>query len=178
MKRWSRRPLPRCRPVTWRNAGRRSGRSSASWAIRAELAGLVRDDRVAARLRAEGFGTVAPGAGPGREALATTIAGLYPTLRGLYQRMGEGRVDAVRAVVRAEAGARDLGGVIVFDRATRVRWREPVPDPGYAGVAGLFAGLLDEPGGLPMGVVSGRSTCPCCPADRRPALSRPSSATG
>ncbi len=132
-------------------------------AIRAELAGLVRDDRVAARLRAEGFGTAAPGTGPGREALASTIAGLYPTLRGLYHRMGEGRVDAVRAVVRAEAGARDLGGAIVFDRATRVRWREPVPDPGYAGVAGLFAGLLDEPGGLPMGVVSGEIYLPVLP---------------
>ena len=132
-------------------------------AIRAELAGLVRDDRVAARLRTEGFGTAAPGPGPGREALASTIAGLYPTLRGLYQRMGEGRVDAVRAVVRAEAGARDLGGAIVFDRATRVRWREPVPDPGYAGVAGLFAGLLDEPGGLPIGVVSGEIYLPVLP---------------
>lgn len=129
-------------------------------AIRAELARLVRDDRVAARLRAEGFGTAAPGPGPGRVALASTIAGLYPTLRGLYQRMGEGRVDAVRAVVRAEAGARELGGAIVFDRATRVRWHEPVPDPGYAGVAGLFAGLLDEPGALPMGVVSGEIYLP------------------
>ena len=129
-------------------------------AIRSELAGLVREDRVVSRLRAEGFGTAAPGPGPGRAALASSIAGLYPTLRGLYHRMGEGRVDAVRAVVRAEASARDLGGAIVFDRATRIRWREPVPDPGYAGVAGLFSGLLDDPDTLPMGVVSGEIYLP------------------
>ena len=102
-------------------------------AVRSELAGIVREDRVVSRLRTEGFGTASPGSGPDRAALVSSIAGLYPTLRGLYHRMGEGRVDAVRAVVLAEASARDLGGAIVFDRATRIRWREPISDPGTRG---------------------------------------------
>jgi len=138
---------------------------------RRELAGLVRDEQTAARLESPGFGTRRMGAAMAREAvpdwaghlrdlLAGSIAGLYPSLRGLYHRMGEGRVDSVRAVLRAEASARSVPGVIVFDQATRVRWREPLPAPGYRGVGGLFAELLGEPGVTPMAVVSGELYLP------------------
>ncbi|HOV67499.1 MAG TPA: hypothetical protein PLI31_03965, partial [Methanoregulaceae archaeon] len=138
--------------------------------VRAELAGLVRDERTAARLAADGYFTTRMGgaraiggadrAGRVRDLLACSIAGLYPVLRGLYQRMGEGRVDTVRAVLRAEAAAREVPAAIVFDRAARIRWREPLPAPGYGGVAGLFAELLGEPGLTPMAVVSGELYLP------------------
>lgn len=138
--------------------------------VRKELAALVRDERTAARLAADGFGTRRMGeartltgpdrAGRTRDLLSGSIAGLYPTLRGLYHRMGEGRVDTVRAVLRAEFSARDVPAAIVFDQAARVRWREPVPAPGYAGVGGVFAELLGEPGITPMGVVSGELYLP------------------
>ena len=153
------------------------GREEEFWAllsgldrVREELSGLVRDERTAARLAADGFGTRRMGgartltgpdrAGRTRDLLGHSIAGLNPTLRGLYHRMGEGRVDTVRAVLRAESSAREVPAAIVFDQAARVRWRESLPAPGYAGVGGLFTELLGEPGITPMGVVSGELYLP------------------
>ncbi|MGD9937832.1 MAG: DEAD/DEAH box helicase [Methanoregulaceae archaeon] len=138
--------------------------------IREELAGLVRDERTAARLAAEEFATLRMGdartvEGPGRavrvrDLLSRSIAGLYPVLRGLYQRMGEGRVDTIRAVLRAEATAREVPAAIVFDRAARIRWKESLPAPGYGGVGGLFAELLGVHGMTPIAVISGELYLP------------------
>ena len=124
--------------------------------IRNELASLVRGDGVAGRLRAEGFGirpvgevllwppdlSAARRLVRTKDLFASTIAGLTPVVRSAFYRMGEGRVDSIRAVIRAERSVRPVTGVIVFDTAKRIRWQEGVASPGYAGVGGLFAQLI------------------------------------
>ncbi|WP_440949082.1 DEAD/DEAH box helicase [Methanosphaerula subterraneus] len=124
--------------------------------IRSELTLLVRGDGVAEKLRAEGFGSrpageallVPPDLGAARrvawakEILASTIAGLTPVVRSAFYRMGEGRVDSIRAVIRAERSVRPVPGVIVFDTAKRIRWQGGIANPGYAGVGGLFAQMI------------------------------------
>ena len=55
-----------------------------------------------------------------RRLLAQTMVGLYEALGGLYQRMGQGRVAAVRAILQAERAERPLSAAIVFDRGRRI----------------------------------------------------------
>lgn len=77
--------------------------------------------------------------------LATTIVGLYDGLTDWYLRTGEGRVEAIKALIDAERAVRPVTGIIVFDAGTRIRWRAGLTAPGYNGVAGLFAQLLGDP---------------------------------
>jgi superfamily II DNA or RNA helicase len=138
--------------------------------IRAELAGLVYLPRTLERLRAAGFGQVldapalrAPAeSGRGgaarvdaaRDALATTIVGGYDGIADWYLRVGEGRVETIKAVIGAEQGVRPISGIIVFDNARAIRWRQGLAVPGYAGVGGLFAQLLGDTGLRPFAALS------------------------
>jgi hypothetical protein len=65
-----------------------------------------------------------------KDLLATTITGLYDGLSDWYMRVGEGRVETIKAVIEAERSVRPVGGIIVFDTGRRIRWREGVVAPG------------------------------------------------
>lgn len=80
-----------------------------------------------------------------KDLLATTIAGLYEGLSDWYMRLGEGRVETIKAVIAAENRVRPILGKIVFDTGRRIRWQTGVATPGYQGVGGLFAQLLGDP---------------------------------
>ncbi len=127
---------------------------------REQLAKLIYLPATVARLRRDGFGTdlaadelaqlrAQPGSTAARvvravEALATTAAGLSRGLNDWYLRTGEGRVEAIKAVVDAERDVRPVSGVIVFDTGRRIRWRQGLTAPGYEGVGGLFAQMLGD----------------------------------
>ncbi|MCW5853172.1 MAG: DEAD/DEAH box helicase family protein, partial [Anaerolineae bacterium] len=128
-------------------------------AIRRELGELIYLPRSVARLRANGFGETLDQAAlrdvrevraaaarveRAHDSLASTFVGLYDGLSDWYQRVGEGRVEAVQAIIEAERSRRPVGGMIVFDTGKRIRWREATPAPGYEGVGGLFAQLLGD----------------------------------
>ena len=129
-------------------------------ALRTELATLIYLPETVDRLRRPGFATtldrealLAAPDGPGPAAaraaraadlLATTIAGLYGGLTDWYVRTGEGRVEAIKALIDAERAVRPVSGTIVFDAGKRLRWRAGVTAPGYDGVGGLFAQLLGD----------------------------------
>lgn len=164
---WSDRDLIEAAP----DAGRSVAESIMQRAgeIRAELTGLVYRPEADRRLTAAGFGTVAPSgelataelsaaqrAERSRDALAVTIAGLYPSLTDWAQRVGEGRVSVVRSILGAERSVRPVHGVIVFDAGTRIRWDRSggAARPGYAGVGGMFSELLGVPGLVPIAALS------------------------
>lgn len=127
---------------------------------REQLAELIYLPATVARLRREGFGTALavdelarlreqPGSAAARvvravETLATAAAGLSRGLNDWYLRTGEGRVEAIKAVVDAEREVRRVSGVIVFDVGRRIRWRQGLTAPGYEGVGGLFAQMLGD----------------------------------
>jgi superfamily II DNA or RNA helicase len=89
-----------------------------------------------------------------RDLLSTTILGLYTSLSSCRYRMGEGIVESVNSIIKAERAARRLNAVIVFGESKRIRWEEGPAFPGYAGVAGIFAQLLNQRGLYPMAVLS------------------------
>ena len=89
-----------------------------------------------------------------RDVLASTIVGLYSILKNFYYRVGEGRLDTINAIIGAEYAARPVTGVIVFDNAKRMKWKDQVAIPGYAGVAGVFAQMLGDTRLIPMAVLS------------------------
>ncbi len=111
-------------------------------------------------LNADGFGTVMTGAALRdlpqaglphaartsaiRKALATTFIGLYGSLKNFYLRAGEGRVDCIRAVIKAERRIRPISGIIIFDQGKRLAWEQAPAVPGFSGVAGLFAQLQGD----------------------------------
>ena len=74
----------------------------------------------------------------------TTIAGLYRALSIWYRRVGEGRVETIKAVIEAERAVRPVRGIIVFDTGRRIQWRHGLSMPGYEGVAGLFSEMLGD----------------------------------
>ncbi|HEY7062588.1 MAG TPA: DEAD/DEAH box helicase [Chloroflexota bacterium] len=127
---------------------------------RRELAELIYLPSTVARLQTPGFATWLDAAGargiaeaPATQAaraertddlLATTIVGLYRSLSDWYLRVGEGRVETIKALIEAERAVRPVTGIIVFDSGKRLRWRAGVTAPGYEGVAGLFAQLLGD----------------------------------
>jgi superfamily II DNA or RNA helicase len=129
-------------------------------AIREEMATLVYLPRALQRLRAPDFGrtldvarlralTAQEGGAAARvdavrDVLATTIVGGYDGLSDWYLRVGEGRVETTKAVIDAEQQLRPISGIIVFDNARAIRWRQGVATPGYVGVGGLFAQLLGD----------------------------------
>ncbi|RNC67246.1 MAG: DEAD/DEAH box helicase [Desulfuromonadales bacterium] len=133
------------------------------------------------RLAAPGFGTFLDvaalgelrkgnAAGEGeKELLATTFVGLYDILKTFYLRAGEGKVDAIRAIVRAERSVRPVTGVIVFDGGKRIRWEEGVAIPGYSGVAGVFAQMLGDRHATPIAVLSREIYLPWDERKRLPA---------
>lgn len=130
-------------------------------AIRGDLTGLIYLPHSVARLQKPGFGTTLDAAALQRlpaevpaiavrvdrakDLLSTTVTGLYRALSDWYLRVGEGRVEVIQAVIEAERQTRPISGVIVFDRARRIRWREELARPGYNGVGGLFAHMLGDP---------------------------------
>ncbi|GAB4445848.1 MAG: hypothetical protein Kow0031_28420 [Anaerolineae bacterium] len=128
--------------------------------IRAELRRLVYLPKTLARLQAEGFtGVIQAGAlrrlpettgvsartEAAKDLLATTITGLYDGLSDWYMRMGEGRVETIKAIIEAEERVRPISGKIVFDNGRRIAWKKGLAAPGYQGVGGLFAQLLGDP---------------------------------
>ncbi len=79
-----------------------------------------------------------------RDGLATTIVGLYGSLKSFYLRAGEGRVDCIKSIIAAERAARNVTGVIIFDAGKRIHWQRGTAAPGYSGVAGVFAQMLGD----------------------------------
>jgi superfamily II DNA or RNA helicase len=89
-----------------------------------------------------------------KDVTATSIIGLYTSLKSLYYRMGEGRLESVASIIKAERAARKLSGVIVFGSGKKISWEEGIATPGYAGVAGIFSQMLGENDLTPMAVLS------------------------
>jgi superfamily II DNA or RNA helicase len=139
--------------------------------IRQQLAELIYLPKTVAQLRREGFATTFDAATVRslpeeklshmarnermQERMATTLVGLYNDLGSWYRRVGEGRVETIKAVIEAERNARPVSGVIVFDNARRIFWKqEDIPTPGYEGVGGLFGQMLGDERFLPIAVLS------------------------
>ncbi|MBD3158132.1 MAG: DEAD/DEAH box helicase [Candidatus Lokiarchaeota archaeon] len=138
--------------------------------VRLSLLGLVTSSEIASKLKVSGFGRRIQANAllesyqsiPTKkeleekvdDTLSNTIAGLYRILRSLYYRMGEGRVEAISAVIQAERQVRDLNNVIVFGRGKSLDWRSGLAEPGYSGVAGIFSQMLGENELTPMAVLS------------------------
>jgi superfamily II DNA or RNA helicase len=108
-----------------------------------------------------------------KDHLATTIVGLYEGLSEWYRRVGEGRVETIKAVIEAERATRPVSGIIIFDNARRIHWREGalgkgVAVPGYEGLGGLYAQLLGDERFTPYAVLSGEQYLPYDEADPLP----------
>jgi superfamily II DNA or RNA helicase len=139
-------------------------------AIRGELKPLIFLEDTIRRLSVEGFATTFDAYGVRRlsseitssavraervkDGLATTMAGLYDSLSNWYLRVGEGRVDSMKAIIEAERASRPVHGVIIFDAGTRIRWQDGTAIPGYRGVAGVFSQMLGDKRFTPMAVLS------------------------
>ncbi len=129
-------------------------------AIRDELSGLIYLPSSRARLQAPDFGTqldmaqlqeidtarlsIAARRDAVKNVLSATITGLYDALREWYLRVGEGRVEVIKAIIEAERAARPVRGIIVFDTGRKLHWRKGTAVPGYEGVGGLFAHMLGD----------------------------------
>jgi superfamily II DNA or RNA helicase len=150
-------------------------------AIRAELAELIYLPVTLARLQRPGFSTefdvealrqahsAATNQASRSEAvkdhLATTVVGLYEGLSEWYRRVGEGRVETIKAVIEAERATRPVSGIIIFDKARRIQWKQGltgqgVAVPGYEGLGGLYAQLLGDERFTPYAVLSGEQYLP------------------
>lgn len=79
-----------------------------------------------------------------KDGVAATIVGLYDGLSEWYRRVGEGRVETIKAVIEAERAMRPVSGIIIFDNARRIAWQQGLAAPGYEGVGGLYAQLLGD----------------------------------
>lgn len=90
-----------------------------------------------------------------KELLAVTIVGQYEDLSGWFRRVGEGRVETIKALIEAERAVRPISGIIVFDNARQIHWREGLVAPGYQGVGGLFSQMLGDERFTPVAVLSG-----------------------
>ena len=95
-----------------------------------------------------------------KDGLATTIVGLYEGLSEWYRRVGEGRVETIKAVIEAERATRDVSGIIIFDNARRINWKKGLAAPGYEGASGLYAQLLGDERFTPYAVLPTNNTCP------------------
>ena len=138
--------------------------------IRHELRPLIYLADTMRRLNGEGFGTTfdaetlrglstasisnALRAERVKDGLATTIVGLFDSLSDWYFRVGEGRVDCIKAIIEAERATRKVHGTIIFDAGTRIRWQNRATAPGYNGVAGVFGQMLGDTRFTPMAVLS------------------------
>ncbi len=95
-----------------------------------------------------------------RDGLATTMVGLYSSLKNFYFRVGEGRFDSIKSIIEAERSTRKVTDVIVFDGGKRILWEKGLAVPGYAGVAGLFSQMLGDRRFTPMAVLSSEMYMP------------------
>jgi hypothetical protein len=158
-------------------------------AIRTELAELIYLPVTLARLQRPGFTTrfdvealrQAHGAATNqasrseavKDHLSTTIVGLYEGLSEWYRRVGEGRVETIKAVIEAERATRPVSGIIIFDNARRIQWKQSaagqgVAVPGYEGLGGLYAQLLGDERFTPYAVLSGEQYLPYGETDPLP----------
>jgi len=108
-----------------------------------------------------------------KDHLATTIVGLYEGLSEWYRRVGEGRVETIKAVIEAERATRPVSGLIIFDNARRIQWKQGLPGqgvaiPGYEGLGGLYAQLLGDERFTPYAVLSGEQYLPYDETDPLP----------
>jgi superfamily II DNA or RNA helicase len=138
--------------------------------LRAELGAELRHPDLKLRVAAEGFGarfdaaslrerpdeggSAHARAGRVKDRLATTLVGLYIGLRDWYTRVGEGRVDSIKAVIAAERAAQPVHGIIIFDTGQPLRHRQAAVSPGYRGAAAVFTELLGDPRATPIAVLS------------------------
>jgi hypothetical protein len=95
-----------------------------------------------------------------KDGLATTIVGLYEVMSEWYRRVGEGRVETIKAVIEAERATREVSGIIVFDNARRINWKQGLAAPGYEGISGLYAQLLGDERFTPYAVLSNEQYLP------------------
>ena len=138
-------------------------------AIRSELQELIYLPTTLARLKTEGFAhrfsaaqvrdvaatvRASDRVEAVKDVLSCAIAGLYEGLSEWYLRVGEGRVETVKAIIEAERAVRDVSGIIVFDSGRHIRWKDEVARPGYVGLAGLFAEMLGDPRFTSLAVLS------------------------
>jgi hypothetical protein len=103
-----------------------------------------------------------------KNGLATNIVGLYEGLREWYRRVGEGRVETIKAIIEAEGVTRKVEGTIIFDTARRIHWKSGLAVPGYEGLGGLYAQLLGDDRFRPYAVLSGEQYLPYDEADPLP----------
>ncbi len=108
-----------------------------------------------------------------KDHLATTVVGLYEGLSEWYRRVGEGRVETIKAVIEAERATRPVSSIIIFDNARRIQWQQGmagqgVAVPGYEGLGGLYAQLLGDERFTPYAVLSGEQYLPYDEADPLP----------
>lgn len=101
--------------------------------------------------------------------LSSSIVGLYNTLKSLYLRMGEGRIDSIKSIIDAEHSSRKVTGVIIFDSAKRIRWENDTAIPGFTGVGGIFAQMLGDKRWTPMAALSNEIYLPYTETDILPA---------
>lgn len=153
-------------------------------ALRAELAALIYLPATLKRLAAPDFArafdvaalwaayTAATNQAARSEAVkdgvAATIVGLYDGLSEWYRRVGEGRVETIKAVIEAERATRPVSGIIIFDNARRIAWQQGLVAPGYEGVGGLYAQLLGDDRFTPYAVLSGEQYLPYAERDPLP----------
>jgi superfamily II DNA or RNA helicase len=95
-----------------------------------------------------------------KDGLAAIIVGLYEGLSEWYRRVGEGRVESIKAIIEAERATRPVSGVIIFDNARRIHWKEALAAPGYEGLGGLYAQMLGDPRFTPYAVLSSEQYLP------------------
>ncbi len=108
-----------------------------------------------------------------KDHLAGTIVGLYEGLSDWYWRVGEGRVETIKAVIEAERATRPVDGIIIFDNARRIQWKQGIAGqgvavPGYEGLGGLYAQLLGDERFTPYAVLSGEQYLPYDEVDPLP----------
>jgi hypothetical protein len=95
-----------------------------------------------------------------KDGLSTNIVGLYEALSEWYRRVGEGRVETIKAVIEAERATRPVTGIIIFDNARRIDWKQELAVPGYEGLGGLYAQLLGDERFTPYAVLSSEQYLP------------------
>jgi len=103
-----------------------------------------------------------------KDLLSPTILGLFTSLSSYQYRMGEGLVESVNSIIKAERAVRGLNAAIVFGKGKRIRWEGGPANPGYAGVAGIFAQLLGQRGLHPMAVLSNELYLPWTQKNQAP----------
>jgi hypothetical protein len=144
--------------------------------LRSQIADLIYLPQTLRRLAVPGFGRAldvddlararaaarnqAARAAATKDHLSVTIVGLYEGLGDWYRRVGEGRVETIKAVIDAEREVRPVSGIIVFDIARRIDWGTGTAAPGYEGVGGLYAQMLGDQRFTPYAVLSSEQYLP------------------